>query len=84
MAGAGGMSGTGSSWMAGARMSWRRKASALSSSATSSRKGMLSNSASVGRFGPKVDIHIEYDILSDTDSTVCSIIILSNNTIAGL
>ena len=49
MTAAGGMSGTGSSWMAGARMSWRRRASALSSSATSSRKGMLLNSASVGR-----------------------------------
>ena len=39
--GAGGMSGTGSSWMAGARMGWRRRASALSSSATSSREGVL-------------------------------------------
>ena len=37
--GAGGMSRTGSFWMAGATMSWRRRASALSSSVTSSREG---------------------------------------------
>ena len=83
MTGAVGMTGPCSSWMAGARISWRHRASALSSFATSSREGMLLNSASVGR-SPAVDVHVEYNILRNTDSTVCSISILSNNTIAGL
>ena len=68
--------------MAGTRMSWRRRASALSSSAITSMEGMLLNSASVGR--SLVDAYVEYDIFGDTDSTVCSISILRSNTIAGL
>ena len=46
--------------MAGARTSWRRRASALSSSASSSREGMLLNSASVGRSLSSFDLKLMF------------------------